>query len=200
MLHRTIIILTSLLLFALNVYSLDFSYEEEINWQDVQTVNLSDEHSFSRCSFDGASYTDFEPIPYFSKNYLIHTSQANINVRIENAVYISADSLETLLLVDNFIPNREINIESSIVVSRKQPYVNVYLAPLRWNEEKNIVEKLQSFTIIIDLEERALFANNFIDYADNSVLDKGDWFKIKVNKGGVYKLTYSQLKEIGYNV
>ena len=200
MLHRTIIILTSLLLFALNVYSLDFSYEEEINWQDVQTVNLSDEDSFSRCSFDGASYTDFEPIPYFSKNYLIHTSQANINVRIENAVYISADSLETLLLVDNFKPNREINIESSIVVSRKQPYVNVYLAPLRWNEEKNIVEKLQSFTIIIDLEERALFANNFIDYADNSVLDKGDWFKIKVNKGGVYKLTYSQLQEMGFNV
>ncbi len=200
MLHRIIILLTSLFLSALNVYSVSFSFEESIKWQSVQEVTLSNGQTFSRISFEGASYSGFEPVPYFSVDYLIHTGQANINVKIINEVYVSADSVETILLIEEFKPASEIIIKSSIVMSRKQPYASINFVPLRWNEEKGIVEKLQSFTLIVEIEDETFFTNEIVNYADNSVLDKGDWFKIRVDKGGVYKLTYSQLQEMGFNV
>jgi hypothetical protein len=34
-------------------------------------------------------------------------------------------------------------------------------------------------------------------YATNSLLQNGDWFKIKVDTSGIFKLTYQQLKDIG---
>lgn len=200
MLHRTFIIFISLWLFAFNAYSLSFSFEESVNWKGVQVLDLSNGEKISRLSFDGASYTGFEPVPYFSSNYLIHTNHAKLSVRLQNEVYIEADSLENILLLNEYKPGNEIYIESSIVISQKQPYASVYFAPLRWNEEKGIVEKLHRFTIIIDVEEDNLFASSYLDYADNSVLKNGDWFKLRLDKGGIYKLTYSQLQAMGFDV
>ena len=200
MLHRTIILLFTLCFTALNVYSVTFSFEEEIKWQSVQKLNLANEQSFSRLSFEGASYNGFELFPYFSKEYSIYASEAKLSVRIENAIYVSVDSIEIELLAGEFKPGNEIIINSSIVMSRKEPFANVYFVPLRWNESKGIVEKLVSFNIVIDITDEAFFTNTAIDYADNSVLATGDWFKIRLKKGGVYKLTYSQLQEMGFDV
>ena len=34
-------------------------------------------------------------------------------------------------------------------------------------------------------------------YANNSVLNSGDWYKIQVSQSGIHKLTYEQLTEMG---
>lgn len=36
-------------------------------------------------------------------------------------------------------------------------------------------------------------------YADNSVLSKGHWVKVQIEKDGIYKLTYSELKNMGFD-
>ena len=36
-------------------------------------------------------------------------------------------------------------------------------------------------------------------FAQSSVLEKGDWYKFQIDKHGVYKITYNQLKDIGIN-
>lgn len=36
-------------------------------------------------------------------------------------------------------------------------------------------------------------------YTDNSVLSKGNWVKIQIEQDGIYKLTYSELKKIGFD-
>ncbi|WP_233566930.1 hypothetical protein [Parabacteroides sp. AM58-2XD] len=36
-------------------------------------------------------------------------------------------------------------------------------------------------------------------YADNSVLSKGNWVKIRIEQDGIYKLTYSELKKMGFD-
>ena len=36
-------------------------------------------------------------------------------------------------------------------------------------------------------------------YTDNSVLSKGHWVKIQIEKDGIYKLTYSELKNMGFD-
>ena len=37
------------------------------------------------------------------------------------------------------------------------------------------------------------------DYSTHSVLSTGRWYKIKVNEDGIYKLTYTQLKQMGFS-
>lgn len=200
MLHRTIILLFALCFTALNAYTITFSFKEEIKWNIVQEVNLTNEHSFMRLSFEGASYEGTEPLPYYSNNYSIYTGDAKLSVRIDNAIYVAVDSLEMVLLAGEFKPGNDIIVKSSIVMSRKQPFASVYFVPLRWNEEKGIVEKLLSFDIKIELSDEVFYKNAVNDYADNSVLANNDWFKLRLKRGGVYKLTYSQLQEMGFNV
>ena len=36
-------------------------------------------------------------------------------------------------------------------------------------------------------------------YTDNSVLSEGKWYKIKIAESGIYKLTYSSLRSMGFN-
>ena len=36
-------------------------------------------------------------------------------------------------------------------------------------------------------------------YADNSVLSSGKWIKIRISESGIYKLTYSALRSMGFN-
>lgn len=200
MLHRTIILLFALCFTALNAYTITFSFKEEIKWNIVQEVNLTNEQSFMRLSFEGASYEGTEPLPYYSNSYSIYTGDAKLSVRIDNAIYVAVDSLEMVLLAGEFKPGNDIIVKSSIVMSRKQPFASVYFVPLRWNEEKGIVEKLLSFDIRIELSDEVFYKNAVNDYADNSVLANNDWFKLRLKRGGVYKLTYSQLQEMGFNV
>lgn len=200
MLHRTFILLFTLCFTAINAHSVTFSFKEEIKWQKVQKLKLANEQSYARLSFEGASYTGIEPLPYFSNDYSIYVSDAKLSVSIANAIYADVDSIEMILLTEEFKPGNEIVINSSIVMSRKEPFASVYFVPLRWNEKRSVVEKLISFDIVIELEDEIFFTNAANNYADNSVLASGDWFKIRLNRGGVYKLTYSQLQEMGFNV
>lgn len=200
MLHRSLIILSILLLSVLDSYSLTFSFKEEIKWDAVAEIDLSNGQKIKRLSFDGAYYPGLGPIPYFTNDYLIHTADAKLTVSIENAIYVALDSLEATLIADEFMPKSDLSIKSSIVMSRKQPYASVDFAPLRWNKEKKVVEKLLSFDVVLELDDESFVNNRRANYANNSVLDNGDWFKIKVNKGGIYKITYSQLQEMGFDV
>lgn len=38
-----------------------------------------------------------------------------------------------------------------------------------------------------------------VRYTDHSVLSEGNWMKIQIGKDGIYKLTYSELKKMGFN-
>lgn len=200
MLHRSLIILSILFFSVLDSYSLTFSFNEEIKWDEVAEVDLSNGQKIKRLSFEGAYYPGLGPIPYFTNDYLIHTADAKLTASIENVVYVALDSLEASLITDEFMPKSDLTIKSSIVITRKQPYASVKFVPLRWNEEKKIVEKLLSFDVVLDVDDESFSNNRSVNYALNSVLDNGDWFKIKVNKGGIYKITYLQLQEMGFDV
>ncbi|WP_243347944.1 type IX secretion system sortase PorU [Parabacteroides sp. FAFU027] len=61
---------------------------------------------------------------------------------------------------------------------------------------------IRNFLIIILLAitsvTSSLFAGNYT-YADNSLLASGKWAKIKLTNSGVYKLTYSDLRSMGFS-
>ncbi len=53
--------------------------------------------------------------------------------------------------------------------------------------------------IIVALTISAMARANVSDYADKSVLSEGKWVKIRINETGFYKITYSELKDMGFS-
>ncbi|PLX05611.1 MAG: hypothetical protein C0598_14125 [Marinilabiliales bacterium] len=201
MLHRTIILFLSLLVSAAYSQTISYNFDETINWQNIQHINVAEGNSIARLSFKDANYSDLESSPFFSKDYLIHTAKADISADLINAVFVHATEEESLLLLNNDeIPAEKVKLDANIIISQKQPYANIKIIPLRWNENLQLIEKLVSFELIINIKETPEKQHYSIDYASNSVLSTGDWFKIRIKKGGIYKLTYSQLLEMGFDV
>ncbi len=91
------------------------------------------------------------------------------------------------------------NIFIDIVVAyeRKKPVINYSFNPYRLNPETNLIEKVNEYEIYFTLKKKTLKAVDLQTYAANSLLNSGDWYKIKVDVSGVYRLTYSQLEAIG---
>lgn len=201
MLHRTVIIIFSLLFSQVYAQSINYSFTEGINWGNIEKINLTEGYSVERLSVTGAYYNGLESSPHISKDYYIHSGDVSIKAKLVNTVFVQASDAETnLLLKRNEKPEEEIKLEAGVIISQKQPYANIKITPLRWNSTLNIIEKLVKYEVIIEVEDNTSHQNNSIQYTSNSVLSTGDWFKIRIKKGGIYKITYSQLQEMGFNV
>jgi len=90
-----------------------------------------------------------------------------------------------------------INICVNVVCAQHKSYAELIFSPFRLNNDGNI-EVVDSFRISlrpISLRSRGrlLGAAN----KTNSLLSEGNWFKIKVDTSGVYKLTYNELRDLG---
>jgi hypothetical protein len=87
--------------------------------------------------------------------------------------------------------------------NRKITVQSVFLLPLRKATGKDGFEKLVSFKLKLDIGNKLLQAPavnaNLRNYADNSVLRTGDWYRIAARETGIYKITYQDLEGMGIN-
>jgi len=181
--------------------TLPYQFKEEIKWRGIQELTIDGGIKINRMVFDGAFYPSHQDvIPTFVKNYPVHTVNAKVSCIIKNSVYAPLSNEEQLLLKDLSEKEITISAESELVIFRKQPFVQLRLKPVRWNEEQSAFEKLVSFDLVINVED--LPERDMANSRDkvNSVLADGDWFKIKIDKSGIYKINYQELQEMGFDV
>ena len=178
-----------------------YEFSEEINWGGIQKFTTEEGVAVSRLTFDGAYYPYLEVLPTFVKDYRIHTSSAEVSCDIRNAVYVPLSEAEQLLVNSHDIEkSTEIIPQCHIMVVRKQPYVQLRLVPVRWNEKLSVFEKLVSFDVIIFVDDLPEVEVNGPEERFNSVLAEGSWFKVRIDKSGIFKITYQELQEMGFNV
>ena len=92
----------------------------------------------------------------------------------------------------------EPKISAKIVNCRKQSYVEFEIMPLRKNPSTGLIEIANYFECEISTRQSAKRAVPRT-YANASKLSSGKWHKIKVSESGIYKITYSQLVEMGFS-
>ncbi len=196
---KTLVVVVVFLLTAIVARAIPYNFNEEIKWNNVQKFTINGGIEVSRLSFDGAYYPYFDTVPEFVKSYPIHTTNALVSCSLQNAVYESFSAEERALLKDYSLKELSITPDCKLIVSRKQPYVQVSFQPIRWNQASSSFEKLVSFDLVIQVEdqpERDYMSRERI----NSALAEGDWFKVKIDRSGIYKITYQELQEMGFNV
>ena len=92
----------------------------------------------------------------------------------------------------------EPEISAKVVTCRKQSYIEFEIMPLRKNPSTGAIEIADHFECEITTRQ-SLKRDVSRTYASTSKLSSGKWYKIKVSESGIYKLTYSQLTEMGFS-
>lgn len=173
-------------------------FKEQINitWNEKSTLkNIKGELV---PSFDEAQLLD-NMLPYWVKNYPISNYENQLNVSIENPTYIPLNPKE-LSIYASVVNTPKVSFHKSL--ASKNALVYISILPFRKNPATGIIEKLVSFTLLVNEEQNLNSRTASVPHAwaASSVLAAGEWYKISTTKDAVYKITYPQLKSLGINV
>ena len=200
MLHKKFIFSFFLLAFWMSGFAIGYQFPEKLLWTNPEEVTNYKNEPFTRMVFDGGIYEQLNPVPYFVKMYPIHTSEATLSVRLINVQTAPLTPEEKEIIRTQSI--QDTSFASAVTMSfiRKSPYAKVKIFPVRWNEKKKAYEKLMAFDVALDVEDVEIPETTGTQTKTTSVLANGDWYKVKIDKSGIFKITYQELQEMGFNV
>lgn len=148
--------------------------------------------------FTGAVYDNrFPGIPFYHINFETSRLMEVVSCRIVNARYESL-SREDLIVANQLDKkNTDFSFQCWSSENRGIPMVSVSFIPLHYNES-GIAEKLVSGILEVELKVRKV-KKAMTTFAQQSVLANGYWYKIKIDKTGLYSLTFDELKSMGFS-
>ena len=161
-----------------------------INW--VTTTILDTQQEI--LSFEGCDYPDpGSLLPYYTES--LPLKENSFRVMLENEVFDVVDSSLNFAGKDK-IPD-EINVESSVVSSGMDKIMHISILPLKSVDGK--IYKLTGFNL--KFVPQGILKSSKVEASWNSksVLNSGEWIKIRTSKKGIYKLTYDNLQEWGFS-
>ncbi len=173
------------------------TYNIVLDWKPNKIEKVG-EYNISFLFFDNASYAyPGSSIPVFIKDFPLKSNQ--YKAEITNIV-VERIPQEDLKNVDLSLLTTDFTFKSTIVYERKKPFLNIEFIPVRKNANGEY-ERAVSFDINLKVDNA--IQNSFVNenkhvYANNSVFSSGKWKKIKITQTGIYKLTYSQIVDMGF--
>jgi hypothetical protein len=174
--------------------------ERKIVWEAIQVNKFSENETNRFLSFKGAAYNS-DRLPEYYERIKLPASTSTVNAELTNTVYIELTVEEAALVTIN---NSEIKPNTVIAYDRKEPYALIRFVPIRKNALTGRYEKLISFNLQLNTasasQNKTLSAQQVHMYASTSVLASGKWFRIGLTKDGIYKLSYTFLKNLGLDV
>ena len=157
-------------------------------------------------NFEGSVYSNLNNyLPYYTDRIFVPAIEDGYlyQPRLEDMIFedFNQDGIKDVYIPENI--QDQIVIDHNNAFERKRPYLVFSFIPIRKNSKTGKLEKLLSFTIKLDKvanlsgsEERN---KSIFSYASSSVLSSGKWYKIRIGESGIYKLTYNQLIEMGFD-
>lgn len=164
-------------------------------WDSVARVYVkADGTKIESWYFKGADWSSkFLNVPVFISKLPCATNQT-LKVQLQNPVYAPLKVQSPTWLAEM--------AKIPVVQTRKQlaagkAFVVVEVFPLRYNANTGKVEGLQSFNLNTSAMPDPNVQTKQLNYAANSVLAFGDWYKVATAAEGVYKVDRSFLSQLG---
>ncbi|MFP4470890.1 MAG: type IX secretion system sortase PorU [Bacteroidales bacterium] len=175
------------------------SYSFDLRWTSPQEIVQPDSSVIRLLHFENAVYHE-DYLPYFEHKIRIDQFALKMDATLANPRYVALTNSE--LLIMNNLPEIGHQVKPEVKVSRArgQSYAIVRLLPFRLNMETGKYEKLISFELTLTIKEPYKAGNAQNNFADNSVLATGDWYKIRVAETGLYKITWTEMSEMGIDM
>jgi len=136
-------------------------------------------------------------MPVFVHSFPIFDYQVDAKVELLD-MKTAPLSDEELEIADDYIYDTDFELDAKVLRSRDEALLSVRLTPFRQSE--NNYEKLLSATLSVTLTPNANKYTVIPNYTQSSAIASGDWYKIGLSETGIYKLTYSDLNDLGINL
>lgn len=117
-----------------------------------------------------------------------------VSVSLKNPVFLSCSEEESQFLKNTSL-GADCKIEMQYGFERNSTRVFGNVLPLRI--KNNQIQKLVYAELVVNYLPSERRSPN---YAENSVLNSGNWYKVGVTSSGVYKLGYDDLESLGMNL
>jgi hypothetical protein len=175
-----------------------------IYWQDpVKTVINGKEDILFRFSNTGEIIPPSNlPIIYESIALPMDADPTSVKIRMLNKQFIWPTPEEHSNYL-NKIKNDSIDINYTISQEGKQYYAEISFSPVKKQPNAPSFHKLLTYDLEVTYKPyvTSLLKSTEIQnrYAENSVLSKGYWLKVKVSTSGIHKISYSMLQSWGFS-
>ena len=175
--------------------------DETLEWNPVQQVQTDSSNIIWLMSFQGSVTQDGTGrLPVFFHQQPLPAGEGDIveDVSISGLTCQPLSPDELLAVEDPSVIASEPFPSASVVYIRKQPYLSVSMLPFRRDPASGVIEKVISFKIMITLGTQGEPGNpHQHDYAEQSVLATGSWYRFSAAANGIYQITYNALADIG---
>jgi len=194
--------LISLCIFSFTCFSQQKAMTEEVNieWNGVQKLKISENNYEHFLSFEGAVY-DFKygKLPVYFKRMPLPLSNFKVTSYITEGKYTALTASEEAFLEDTHLIKEEVVVETKLTTENKKTCADFFILPVRRNTNTGKYEKLLSFKleVYLTIDDLKDGFSKSKGYASSSVLTSGNIYKIGVNSTGMYKITYSDLVNLG---
>ncbi len=175
-----------------NIYSQNNSFVRYIKWNESTLSS----NGYLKLDFSGAYFPDSSNIfPYYKEQFEL---PFNCDLVLSDIVFEKLDSnIANKIYHSSNLPDTFI-FKKFMGQSRKKYVINFTLLPLCKSKTSNTVFRIKSFSLNIPSNSIKKTLKVAKSISQHSVLSSGKWYKIKLNEDGVYKITYSQLKSMGF--
>lgn len=173
---------------------------DSIFWQNNKTFQYNDNTIINILSFENCIQRTDDYLPLYLRKVNVPDDVIVSNIELTNVryEYISNEELVNIQNIENILVTPDIKILPSKF--RTQSLFSFEMIPLRRNEISGLVEKIVYFECKISYtNDFSKKSKNSRNYVLNSKLADGKWYKFKVEESKMYKLTYSQILEMGFN-
>ncbi|MCO5229900.1 MAG: type IX secretion system sortase PorU [Chitinophagales bacterium] len=179
------------LYYCLLLYSTFFFVNLKAEVINIKWNNNSDDLSFSNANY--SAHHQYLPTYSFQKNE---------NHQVANLISISTRKVPTSYLSIeqlNHISN-DWQVEVFSGIQKGQAVSTIEILPFR--KAGNDIEVLEKFDIELRKAENSTkkSQSRAIQYADNSQLSSGNWYKIGVEKNGIYRMNAEFLKKLNIDI
>jgi len=180
--------------------------EQTINWQPPRHYRVQPDAHHHRSGqyyhFEHARYFNHQTLlPYYYT--LIPLNQPHdYRVKLANQQFRELNRQVQLNDAARKSLEDQVIVDSRLSYERNRPYLQVKFVPIRKNPSTGTLEGLEQFDLILeappdDLKKSYGEVPAPQTSAEPSPLLRGEWVKLRIDETGVYRLSYSTLKDIG---
>lgn len=157
-----------------------------IDWQGVKELSNGENSSKNLLFFSNEGYNVLGDTPVFTYN---EETNGMYTIHITNIQYIPLPSSERQYLNEGEIPT-ELNYSAKTNQGGNRYFISIGMLP--FIKQNNQIFKVSSFEIVkTQYTSGNLNTGGTYDPATQSVLRSGNWYKIRLNKSGIFKLDKS---------
>jgi hypothetical protein len=188
------------LLMPLFVMARVITVEGDVKWTDnllFKTVDLSQKKLLN---FEGVGYDASKDYLGFYSERISLKNERISEVSIIDVQYVDVKESEVEGVSGTSFIKNDIGLSFLNVTQKKLNYGEIKFVPIVYNAQSRTYQKIISYKIKVVIISEQLKGSRDKSFGTSSVLASGDWYKIGVLKGGVFKLSYQLLKNLGLDI